>query len=262
MKRIIYYYTGTGNSLWIARQFAAEMGETELCPMIQYDPETKETPPDIVGLVFPVHMWGIPGLVLEFFKKMVKNPACYYFAAGVNAGQVSRTLVQLKELLATHGLTLSAAYDIVLPSNYIPWGGPAPLEKQQELFKVATTKIKQAAIVIRAKGNGPIEKGPLWQRIIFTAIYKLSFNKIAHMDKDFWSDEKCNSCGICVKVCPVQNIQLVSAKPVWQNRCEQCLACIQWCPQQSIQYGKKTPGYQRYHHPEVTLNDMITATRL
>lgn len=257
MNTIIYYYTGTGNSLWTARQLAAEIGDTELRPMAQVPNETQQTTPDRIGLVFPVHMWGVPGLVLEFLKKMPKNPACYYFAAGVNAGQVSRTLVQLKELLASYGLTLSAAYDIVMPSNYIPWGGPGPEEEQQKRFTAATQKIKQAAALIRDKGHGPIEKGPLWQRILFTALYKISFNKVATMDKDFWLDEKCNGCGICVKVCPVQNIQLESAKPVWQHQCEQCLACIQWCPQQSIQYGKKTPAYERYHHPEIKLNDMI-----
>lgn len=259
MRTIIYYFTGTGNSLWTARQLAAEIGDAELHPMVQLNNETNASAvvPDIVGIVFPVHMWGIPHLVLEFLKKMEKHPSCYYFAAGVNAGQVSRTLVQLKKVLAAYGITLSAGYDIVLPSNYIPWGGPGPVERQQALFKAAAEKIKKTAAVIKVKGTSPVEKGPLWQRIIFTALYKMTLNMIPKMDKDFWADEKCNACGICIKVCPARNIELQAGKPVWQHRCEQCLSCIQWCPRQSIQYGKKTPAYERYHHPEVKLNDII-----
>ena len=262
MKTIIYYYTGTGNSLWTARQFAAEIGDTELRSMVQPDQPANETNaaaavPDIVGIVFPVHMWGIPHLVLEFLKKMEKHPSCYYFAAGVNAGQVSRTLVQLKKVLASYGLTLSSAFDIVLPSNYIPWGGPGPVERQQALIKITGDKIKQTAAMIKMKEKYPVEKGPLWQRIIFTALYKMTFGIIPKMDRDFWVDEKCNSCGICIKVCPARNIVLQGEKPVWLHRCEQCLSCIQWCPRQSIQYGKKTPGYERYHHPEIKLNDII-----
>jgi len=46
-------------------------------------------------------------------------------------------------------------------------------------------------------------------------------------------------------------------KPSWIHQCEQCLACIQWCPQEAIQYGKKTVRYQRYHHPEITLKNML-----
>ncbi len=258
MKTIIYYYTGTGNSLWTARQFALEIGDAELRPMVQPDNETNTASPDIVGIVFPVHMWGIPHQVLEFLKKMEKDPSRYYFAAGVNAGQVSRTLVQLKKLLASYGITLSTGYDIVLPSNYIPWGGPGPVDRQQALFKAAEVKIKKAAVVIQMKGKSPVEKGPFWQRIIFTALYKMTFGMIPKMDKNFWVDEKCNTCGICIKVCPIQNIVMQAGKPVWQHCCEQCLSCIQWCPQQSIQYGKKTSGYERYHHPEVKLKDIIS----
>jgi len=35
-----------------------------------------------------------------------------------------------------------------------------------------------------------------------------------------------------VRVCPVNNIEMVDKKPVWQNRCESCLACINWCPKE------------------------------
>ena len=77
------------------------------------------------------------------------------------------------------------------------------------------------------------------------------------MDKSFWVDEKCNACAICRSICPCGNIALEAGKPVWLHHCEQCLACIQWCPREAIQFGKKTPRYERYHHPEVTLQDML-----
>ena len=53
------------------------------------------------------------------------------------------------------------------------------------------------------------------------------------------------------------NIEMVNERPAWLHRCEQCFACLQWCPQEAIQYGKKTVKYPRYHHPEVTLKDML-----
>ena len=80
--------------------------------------------------------------------------------------------------------------------------------------------------------------------------------RIPAMDKDFFSDEKCNGCGICSKVCPVNNIEIIKAKPVWMHRCEQCMACLQWCPQEAIQYGKNTTGRTRYRHPSVKLEDI------
>jgi ferredoxin len=256
MKTVIFYYTGTGNSLWSARLLAKGLGDTKLCPMKQAD-ALEAGDADAVGFVFPVHMWGIPVPVVQLIEKLSLRPQVYLFALAVNAGQVSRTLVQLRGMLAARGLKLAAGFSIVLPSNYIPWGGPGPVVRQNIRFADARAKIAKAAACIAGGQDGPIEKGPLWQRVAFTAIYKMTFKQVHKMDKDFWSDDKCNACGICVKVCPVKNIVLESGKPVWQHRCEQCLACIQWCPQESIQYGKKTPAYERYHHPEIQLKDMI-----
>jgi MinD superfamily P-loop ATPase len=85
----------------------------------------------------------------------------------------------------------------------------------------------------------------------------MSLRHVSKLDKNFWVDDKCNHCGICSKVCPPKNIEIVNEKPVWLHRCEQCLACIQWCPQEAIQYGKKTVNYARYHQPEVSLSDML-----
>ncbi len=260
MKTVIYYYTGTGNSLWTARAAAAEIGNARLLPMAGAQNDKEAAGADAVGLVFPVHMWGVPALALRFIETMTGDPGKYYFAFAVNAGQVSRTLIQLKELLQSRGMTLSAGFDIKLPSNYIPWGGPGPAAKLERLHREAGEKIKKAASLIMRKESGHIEKGPLWQRIIFTFLYKRTFNMVPKMDKDFWTDEKCNGCAMCAKVCPVGNINMEQDRPVWLHHCEQCLACIQWCPQEAIQFGKKTPAYERYHHPEIKMKDMIVSS--
>ncbi len=261
MKTILYYYTGTGNSLWTARLIAAELGDATLCPMFLMHGDAMADA-EAVGLVFPVHMWGVPSLVMNFLKKIKKDPDRYYFAFAVNAGQVSRTLIQLHNHMATLSLKLSTGIDIVLPSNYIPWGGPGPAEKLDKLYLTAREKIKRVAPGIAQRQTAPMEKGPLWQRIVFTALYKLTFPMISKMDGDFWVDEKCNACGICEKTCPVGNIVMTAERPTWLHHCEQCLACIQWCPKEAIQYGKKTPKYERYHHPEVTLKDIIGQARI
>ena len=258
MSVTIFYYTGTGNSLWVARNLASVLKDAEPKPMLLDKPGPLNTASDTVGLVFPVHMWGLPARVIEFVKRLEADKGKYYFACAVNAGQVAATLVQLKKLMASKGITLGSGFDFVMPSNYIPWGGAPDTEKQNKLFEKAAEKIKRAAPLLERKALSAPEKGPLWQNIIFSAmLYPVSAPHIPKMDKSFFADDKCNGCGICARVCPAGNIALPGGRPAWQGPCEQCFACLQWCPKEAIQYGKKTSGYKRYHHPEIRISDMF-----
>lgn len=257
MSATIFYYTGTGNSLWVARKVADELGDTELISIPEFEVSGFEGASKTVGLVFPVYIWGVPAPVIRFVDTLKSLHPDYIFAFAVNGGQVSNTLVQLQKVMAADSLTLAAGFDITMPSNYIPWGGPGPKEKQLIKFERAQEKISRMGVMIKEKAQMPVERGPLWQRVVFSAIYNLSFPHVPEMDKKFWADEKCNACGICCKVCPAENITLQEGRPLWHHRCHQCFACLQWCPTEAIQYGKRTPKYERYHHPDVVLKDVL-----
>ena len=260
MKIRLYVYTGTGNSLWIARQLALELKEAtlEFMPHLSRDLKVEA---DGVGIIFPVHIWGLPIRVIRFINHLQVKPETYCFALAVNAGQPAATLLQLQKLMSTRGWSLAVGYSIVTPSNYIPWGGPGPINTQQRLFRASQEKMKAIANAVLMGERKKVERGPLWQNLLFSWFYHMSFQQVCKMDKKFWVDDNCNSCETFLNVCPAGNIEMKNEKPSWLHRCEQCLACIQWCPQEAIQYGKKTVKYQRYHHPEVTLEDMLEQAR-
>jgi Pyruvate/2-oxoacid:ferredoxin oxidoreductase delta subunit len=166
-------------------------------------------------------------------------------------------LLQLKKLLHQRHLPLSSGFSLELPSNYIVWRGAITKEKQQKKFIAATNKLERIAPIILEKKVLPPEKGPFWQNPLFSWVYRKSYPRIGQMDKSFFADEKCNACGICANVCPAQNIVLSGGKPAWLHRCEQCFACIQWCPEEAIQAGRNTRNKVRYHHPDISLKDML-----
>lgn len=259
MKTDLFYYTGTGNSLWTARMVARELGNAEVIPITRCSVNAVTSAADAVGIVFPVHIWGVPRRVLAFVDALKPAPSRYHFAVALNAGQVAATLVHLKKRMGEKGMLLGAGFELAMPSNYIPWGGPGPQEKRDRLTAAAREKIRRIAAAAGGRVKQPVEKGPLWQNILFTWLNRLSFSRVPMMDKGFWVDSKCIACGICRDVCPCGNIEMAEGRPLWRHHCEQCLACIQWCPQEAIQYGKKTPRYERYRHPEVTLPEMIAA---
>ncbi|MDH6365696.1 MinD superfamily P-loop ATPase [Enterococcus sp. PF1-24] len=77
------------------------------------------------------------------------------------------------------------------------------------------------------------------------------------MDKNFNISEACTKCGICQKVCPVNNIDVDEERnPVFKHHCEQCLACIQNCPARAINYKDQTQERGRYMHPEMNWKDL------
>jgi ferredoxin len=260
MNTELYVYSGTGNSFWTARMLAGKLGPagTRVVSISRLPAGTVVSGAEVVGIVFPVHIWGVPRRVIAFVEALQTDPAAYCFAVAVNAGQVAATLVQLRELLQARGIALACGFGLAMPSNYIPWGGPGPREQQLETIAAAGQKIERIAAAVTSRQGQPVEKGPLWQNLLFTGLNRLAFRHVPGMDKGFRADAKCNGCGVCREVCPCGNIAAgEEGRPVWRHRCEQCLACIQWCPQQAIQYGKKTEAYERYHHPEVRLADMM-----
>ena len=259
MKTSIYYYSGTGNSLWTAHKLSETLGDAQKISIKLSTANPVCSASEIIGIIFPVHIWGLPEPIIEFVNRLEIDSSKYYFAVGVNAGQVAATLIQLKKLMQARGLNLCSGFSINLPSNYIPWGGAISPEKQQKLFLEAIDKIKRIASSIRAKQQLPPDKGPAWQNIILSMIYRKSFPYVTKMDKSFWADEKCTNCAICEKICPALNISVTNGKPSWKNRCEQCFACLQWCPEEAIQYGKNTSKKKRYHHPEIKLADMLAS---
>src|SRR4030043_750932 len=130
MKTDLFFYTGTGNSLWTARTLAKELGGAEILPISAVSGEAVESRAEALGVIFPVHIWGVPGKVIAFTKALTNPSVRYCFAVAVNAGQVAATLIQLKKLMQGRGLSLSSGFEVVMPNNYIPWGGPGPEEKR------------------------------------------------------------------------------------------------------------------------------------
>ncbi len=258
MSTYLYYFSGTGNSLWVTRQLALRLDGPLEVISLGTDYEIPAPDCDRVGIVFPVHMWGLPQRVVKFIGQLALSSDCYFFALAVNAGQVAGTLLQLQKMLAERGIMLVSGFDIVMPSNYIIWNGAQTELKQQELFAKAQQKLDRIATSIRNGHTGPVEKGPWWQNLLFSAVNMAASTRVPLLDKDFWVDEKCNGCGTCARVCPAANIRLNEGTPIWLHHCEQCLACLQWCPQEAVQYSKKTSGKKRYHHPEISLPDMLS----
>ncbi|WP_026884711.1 EFR1 family ferrodoxin [Clostridium akagii] len=261
MKTTIYYFSGTGNSLKVAKNLAEKLGHTEVIPITSAIKENSGIlfSSERVGIVYPVYIWGIPQIVSKFIKKISKtNKINYLFAIATNHTQVAGSLMILANRLRSRRLKLSAGFSVIMPNSYTLSQKEHSMDNLKPLFTASEKRLDEISLLIKDENECEIERGPLNQRIINTGLINHFVSFIfPWLDIPFSTDNKCISCGLCEKICPVQNIKLRKGKPVWLHKCEQCFRCINLCPQQSIQYLNKTSGKFRYKNPYVNLDDLI-----
>jgi len=290
MSTEIYYFSGTGNSLVIARDIAEKINGNLIPIPSVIDKKSIKTDADIVGIVFPVYNHGIPFIIKRLINKMDTLDKKYIFGVCTYGDNPCLSLEYLDNIVKSKNGKLAAGFAVKMPYNYI---SPTlvlknflksftlreiPIEKQQKMFREWEKKLESIYQFLKARKKGEIEsKAKVIEHLVDflnlrETLQKTTWLKIAGfeghtdlpfqesiqlMDHGFNCDDKCISCNICSKLCPVMNIEMVDGRPVWQHHCEQCFACLQWCPKEAIQFGNKTSQKKRYHHPDVKLPEMI-----
>lgn len=256
MKTIIYYFSGTGNSLKVAKDIANELKNTELIQICKSNMVINKATSNKIGVIFPVYVCGMPLLVKEFIEKLQIPKEAYVFTVVTFGAAAGASIAQVEKLLTYKDVKLSAAFKMKMPGNYQVMYPPFSEEKQAKDFKNEEEKIIE--IVRSIKSSEIVEFNGVGESIMkaISGILYKSF-KPYEKDKNFWTDEKCNGCGTCSKVCPANNIKMSERKPKWQHKCEQCVACMQWCPQKSIQYKKVTVNRGRYNHPDIKVKELF-----
>ena len=258
MKTIIYYFTGTGNSLSIAKALCARLGDCELVsiPALAGPPAEIVPAADRVGIVCPVYDMGLPSIVAEFAKRLDLSGTGYCFAVLTMGGMGGSALHQINDIVRKHcGRQLDASFTVRMPGNFVPLYNPPQGKKKEDILELAQVRIGEIAEMIDTglivlPGMSPLTSLLKW------VMYPGFIKQVHGADKDFIADEKCTSCGTCSRVCPVQNIVMENEKPCWKHHCELCLACMHFCPVAAIQLGPKTAQRPRYKNPAVTIADM------
>lgn len=252
----IFYFSGTGNSLKVARDLAGKLGGTELVRISGKNLQRAgNVGGETVGIVFPVYYGGLPHMVKEFAGNLVVPESAYVFAVATFGGMPGFSFDLLGQILAGRGIPLAAAFGIPMPGNNQVLYAPVPEGKQQDLFRSEGEVADRIARSILSKEKVP----PPPVNFVTRSVFRVFYRRLKPNDRDrhFHADEKCTSCGICARICPAENITLVDGRPEWHHRCEYCLACLQWCPESAIQYDTKTVSRGRYHHPDITVRDLF-----
>jgi len=265
MKIEIYYFSGTGNSLHIARELQKQIPDSELIPIVKMlGRDSIKTEAQTVGFVFPIYMTTIPNPVKRFIQKLDLDKTQYIFAIANRLGTSHGAFFETEKILKKKGKILNLQFTITMPSNDPKFNYNVPIDKYiAELEKTLQEKLPAIAEAIIKRENAK-EKDTEAQDKIPTFLLKVVPHIIAltnkmGMDYKMFADSKCGGCGTCEKVCLSKKIKMENGKPIWQKdiECFLCSACINFCPNKAIQIKSfKTEKNGRYSHPYATVEDI------
>lgn len=255
----IFYFTGTGNCLSVAKKlqkyFEEEVKMIRICKENMHLAQEKYC--GKVGIVYPVYSNNLPNMVLDFLQNLNLETNTYVYTIVTWGGLRGTTEQVLHTLLKENNIGESADFEIKMPHNGIVIFDAPSDSKQKEMLSTVDTKICDIAKSVKECKRASLKINRLLKLI--SPKQGKKHNRIFNpkkREKDFFADEKCIGCGICTKVCPAQDIELVNGQPHWKGKCENCMACFQWCPQCAIQFKNITQNRSRYHNPDIELKEV------
>ncbi len=138
MSTNIYYFSGTGNSLVVAKDIAEKTrGKLISIPSVM-NKDRIETDANVIGVVFPVHgIFRIPSIVERFVGKLDGISSKYIFAVITYGSMAGGAVKSFRKVVESRGGKLSAGFAIHMPMNNITipfmYSG-AVGDKEQKLF--------------------------------------------------------------------------------------------------------------------------------
>lgn len=240
-KRVVLYFTGTGNCLYVARQLAGKEGEILSIPQLmrkkQFEIETDE-----IGLVYPIYGHMPPYMVREFIKK-AQLKAEYKFAV-LTYGMRKCNAVEIWDGISRKaGNVFDYIGTIVMVDNWLP---NFDMNEQMKIDKHIPENLEKITSDLsnRRRWHEPVTQEEREQHEGFMSLSGLDpeVGFLMKADRSFRVTDDCIHCGICTYVCPRGNYQLTGQGVKMQGDCEFCFACIQNCPQRAIQFKKNEDG--------------------
>ncbi len=153
---MIFFFSGTGNSRYLAQQLGKRLGD-EVREMTFFNRPWGEVVQDSrVIWVFPVHSWGMPKFVLDFINAVKVEPGAKHFMVCSCGDDIGLTHVQWRALMKSRGWTPVAAYSVIMPNTYVLLPGfnvDAP-EVAERKLKAAASRILDIATRIHLNWEG------------------------------------------------------------------------------------------------------------
>lgn len=205
---------------------------------------------DIIVLAYPTQFSNIPYMVRDFIKRnrdiWAQKKVLCMTTMGAFSGDGTGCAARL---LKRYGAEIIGGLQVRMPDAVCDNKMlKKPLEENKRIVREANAKIEAVARDIRNNRKYPKEgigfiphiAGLFGQRLWF-------YNKTTDYSKKLKISDDCIGCGLCIKNCPMENLQIKNGRIAAENNCAMCYSCISICPKQAITLlGSKVYEQCRY----------------
>lgn len=244
---LMLYFSGTGNSKYMANSFSKKTGAH--CYSIETNMNfSKEILiNDTIGFCYPTYGGCVPRIMREFVAKHTKDLK-------------GKKLIIFCTQLMFSGDGARAFIDL-LPKNYAEVIYAEHFNMPNNLCNTPIFPVKNGAAIKKCVSQAEAKMDIVCKNIKKGKIIKRGFNSFSHAiglsQSSYWPaieeknkssvkvHESCINCGLCVNLCPMKNLVQSPDGINHLNNCTLCYRCVNACPHQAITVlGHKKPKVQ------------------
>lgn len=261
---MIFYFTATGNCLYVARELARATGD-EIASIPQEMAHEGELryQADAIGIVCPIYGHMLPAMVREFIRRAAFEAPYVYIVLTYGNRHANAVELACEDARAV-GVEPAYVSTLLMVDNWLPG-----YDMDEQRARIPEKRIGEnlarivGDVTTRRRWIEPVTDA---DRAAHQDFLKsgMSFDAGALPGFLRFDSEACTGCGTCVKVCPAGCNAMEDGAAVHDatagDGCNVCLACIHACPAHaiSIPMGEKNPAV-RFRNEHVSLADLVAA---
>lgn len=243
---VMVYFSGTGNSKYIAEQFAEKMNIKAYSIEQELEFADIFNTADTIAVCYPIYGSCVPRIMREFVKRyqdiFASKKLIIFCTQMLFSGDGARAFARL---IPNCEQRVIYAEHFLMPNNICNFA-LFPMREKEKVKKPLKALKKLDEICLDLQ-NGIVKKRG-WN-VFSTLLGKtqnIAYPKMeAQARASFSADDTCIGCGLCVKNCPTNNLEMVDGKVIQKGNCTLCYRCVNLCPKQSCTvYFKKKPKKQ------------------
>lgn len=240
MRLLLLYYTGTYNTRYITQKLKNQFASSFEVECLEVDKNTPEkidlSHYNVIGIGYPIYAFNMPQFFWKYLKKQDFPAHATYFIyknSGETYAANDTSSFRLIHFLKKKRISIQNEYHFMMPYN-IHFRFDETLIHEMLAMNEKLCAILQYDLMHHI---AHCYKFPIRYRLLTYILRIQSFG--GKLNSFFYrvDKKKCVQCQLCVKKCPVNNIEYKKRKIIFHHHCLMCMRCSMFCPTNAIHIG-------------------------